>query len=149
MFESVRAKLDDIAGIGGRWEPAARLSDLLARNQAPQVTPAGFILPLGLRGGQVVDASGAYIQKLAETLGIILVVRSAGDATGAKATDALEPLIVAVVTRIVGWVPPSRWRREEAIGQFTLARGELVSLSAGTAIYQLDFALEDQLRIFA
>ncbi len=36
---------------------------------------------------------------------------------------------------------------DEAVGVYRLSRGELVSLSAGTLTYQLDFAIEDQLRI--
>ncbi len=146
-FEEVRDRLTDIAALGGRIEPAAKFSDLMARNHAPQVTPAAFVLPLGLRGARADATAGLFRQGVVETLGVVLWLRSAGDATGARSLDALTPLRNAVIRRIAGWAPTSDWTEGEAIGVFTLARGELLSLSAGLLIYQLDFAVEDQVRI--
>ena len=64
-------------------------------------------------------------------------------------TDQLTPLRDAVIRRIVNWSPRSAWGEadEETVGIFRLARGELIDLSAGLLIYQLDFALTDQLRV--
>ncbi|PZU56094.1 MAG: hypothetical protein DI547_17285, partial [Sphingobium sp.] len=100
MFEAVRDRLADVTALAGRIEPAARLSDMMARNQLPQVTPAAFVLPLGLRGGRADAAAGLFRQALTETLGVVLFVRSAGDATGARATEQLVPLRNAVIRRI-------------------------------------------------
>jgi hypothetical protein len=152
MFEAVRARLADVTALAGRIEPAARLSDMMARNQLPQVTPAAFVLPLGLRGGRADAAAGLFRQALTETVGVVLFVRSAGDATGARATEQLVPLRNAVIRRIVGWAPPSDWLANEqgggeTVGVFALSRGELLSMQAGMLTYQLDFALDDQLRI--
>lgn len=147
MFDAVKERLAPLQALGGRIEPAASLSDLMARNQLPQVTPAAFVLPLALRGGRADAAANLYRQQLVEMLGIVLILRTAGDATGGRGTDRLTSLRNDVIRRIVGWSPPSHWRDDEAIGVFTFARGELVSLSTGALVYQIDFALEDQLRI--
>ncbi|BAV64766.1 phage tail terminator protein [Sphingobium cloacae] len=147
MFGAVKERLEDIAALGGRIEPAASLSELMRRNQAPQVTPAAFILPLGLRGGRGEVATGIVRQPITEALGVVLFLRSAGDAKGGKSADALTPIRNEVIRRIVGWAPPSDWLADDTVGVFTLSRGEMVSLSAGLLIYQLDFAVDDQLRI--
>ena len=76
----------------------------------------------------------------------VLVMRAAGDATGARSADPLRDLRNEVIARIVGKEAPSDWGGE-TIGVFRLSRGELLSMSAGTLIYQLDFAIDDQLRI--
>lgn len=147
MFAAVKERIADIELLAGRIGEAASLSDLMARNQAPQVTPAAFVLPLGLRGGRADAATGLFRQDIAETLGVVLFVRSAGDATGAKAGDRLRPLRNDVIRRIVGWAPPSDWLEDDTVGVFVLSRGQLLSMSAGMLTYQLDFSVDDQLRI--
>lgn len=147
MFEEVKARLADVTALAGRIEPAASLSDLMARNQLPQVTPAAFVLPLGLRGGRADAAAGLYRQDIAEMLGVVLILRSAGDATGGKLADRLTPIRDDVIRRIAGWAPPSGWLEGETIGVFTVSRGQLITLSAGALVYQLDFAVDDQVRI--
>lgn len=147
MFEAVRARLEDISTIAGRIQPGASLSELMARNLAPQVCPAAFILPLGVRGGSVEAMAGLFVQDIAETLGIVLFLRAAGDATGGRLADQLTPLRNDVIRAIVGWAPQSDWLEGETVGLFRLARGELISLSGGLLTYQIDFALDDQLRI--
>jgi hypothetical protein len=112
----------------GRVGTALQLADAMARNALPQITPAAFILPLGLRGGAANAAAGLYRQAIDRFLGVVLVVRSAADPLGQ-------------IAAIAGWAP------DEAIGVYRLTRGELVSLAGGVATYQLDFALDDQLRI--
>lgn len=147
MFDAVSARMKDIVELTGRIRPAANLSDLMARGQAPQVCPAAFVLPLGLRGGSFNAMANLIVQDIVETIGIVLFVRSAGDATGSRMVDQLTPLRAAVIRAIVGWSPPSEWLDDEAVGVFRLGRGELVSLSAGLLVYQLDFTFDDQLRI--
>lgn len=147
MFAAVQDRLSDITDLAGRIQPGASLSELMARGQAPQVTPAAFVLPLGLRGGSVTAMANLFAQDIVETLGIVLFLRGAGDATGGRLTDKLTPLRNAVIRAIVGWAPQSDWLAGETVGVFRLARGELISLSAGLLVYQIDFALDDQLRI--
>jgi hypothetical protein len=147
MFDAVKARIADVPGIAGRIEAAANLSELISRGLAPQGGDAAFILPLGIRGGAEQAMAGLFIQDIAETLGIVLFIRAVGDTTGARSNDRLTPIRNAVIRQIVGWSPPSEWLEGETVGQFRLSRGELISLSAGLLIYQIDFALTDQLRI--
>ncbi|PZQ20466.1 MAG: hypothetical protein DI569_15475 [Sphingopyxis macrogoltabida] len=146
MFDEVKARLAAVSDLAGRIQPGASLSELMARNMAPQVCPAAFVLPLGLRGGSVTAMSGFYVQGIAETLGIVLFLRAAGDVTGGKMADQLTPLRNAVIRAIVGWAPQSDWLEGETVGEFRLLRGELISLSGGLLTYQIDFGLDDQIR---
>lgn len=145
MFEATKERLMPITGLGGRIEPAASLRELMSRNRLPQVMPAAFVVPMALRGGKA-DAVTIYRQNVTEVLSIILFLRSLNDATGAKAADDLTPLRNDVIRRLCGWEPPSHWGDRETIGPLTLARGELITLSASALVYQLDFAFDDQMR---
>lgn len=126
---------------GGRIEGAAELSQLKRERLTPQRTPAAFVLPLGLDGETPDAASGLYRQSYRDAIGVLIVVAYAGDATGAKALPGLDALIWSAVSALAGWRPA------DEIGVFELSRGRLLELEAGTVIYQLDFAIEDQLRI--
>lgn len=127
--------------LAGRIGTALQLADAMARNALPQITPAAFLLPLGLRGGQVDAAAGMYRQAVDRFLGVVLVVRSAADPLGSRMVDELDALIDGVIGAIAGWGP------DDVPGVYRLARGELASLAGGAATYQLDFSLDDQLRI--
>ncbi|MES2987677.1 MAG: hypothetical protein V4808_07210 [Pseudomonadota bacterium] len=104
---------------------------------------SAYLLPVGMRGGAADAAAGLFRQALDRLLGVVLVVRAISDPLGARVVDALETTIEAVMRAIAGWAPGS------AIGVYRFARGELVSLDGGVATYQLDFILDDQLRIAA
>lgn len=131
-----------VPGLQGRIHPAAKLSALMAQNGLSQVCPAAFILPLGIGGGSVDAVTGMYRQNIERLHGVLLAVRGINDPTGEQALAQLDPLIDAVIERVVGWGPDDN----RVHGVYRLAKGELVSLSAGTLTYQLDFAIEDQLR---
>ncbi|MES2754882.1 MAG: hypothetical protein V4659_09480 [Pseudomonadota bacterium] len=137
----IAARLQPVTALAGRVQSAAKLAELQVRNQMPQVTPAAYVIPSGLRGGAADAATGLFRQAIDRMISIILFVRLAGDGMGAAATAALEPLIDAVIDRIAGWAP------DDATGVFRLGRGELIAFAAGMATYQLDFILDDQLRI--
>lgn len=134
-------RLETIPALASRVFGAAKLGELTERGSIGTVGTAAFVLPLGLRGGAADVATGLFRQPLDRLVGIVLVVRNVGDATGAKAMTELDPLVEAVIQLLAGWGP------DDIFGVFTLARGELVSIDKGTITYQLDFAIEDQLRI--
>ncbi|MFN3676161.1 MAG: hypothetical protein ACK4TC_09290 [Sphingomonas pseudosanguinis] len=135
-------RVAEVAALKGRIHPAATLSALMAQNALAQVCPAAFILPLGIGGGKVDAVTGMYRQEIDRLHGVLLAVRGFNDPTGAAALQQLEPLIEQVIERVVGFGPEDNWIG----GTYRLAKGELISLSAGTLTYQLDFAIEDQLR---
>lgn len=137
----VKDRLEAIPALAGRVQGAAKLAELTQRGAAAQADRAAFVLPLGLRGGQADATAGLFRQQIDQLVGVVLMVRNLGDATGEKAAGELEELVDDVIRAIAGWAP------DEAIGVFVLVKGELISIAAGTITYQLDFALQDQLRI--
>ncbi len=135
------APLGMIAALKGRIHGSAKLEELVRNQQLPQVTPAAFTLPLGIMGGDADAASGLYRQQVVWVEGVVLVVRTAGDATGAAGLQQLRPLIHQTIQAIAGLDDP------DMPGVWRLVKGELFNLQAGTLTYQLDFAIDDQLRI--
>ncbi len=133
-----------VAPLAGRVEGAAELTELVREDALPNITPAAYVLPLGLRGGQPDAAAGLFRQAFEAFVGVVLVIDSAGDVTGAGALPTMDELVDQVVAAMCGWGPGNA-----VGGVFQLSRGALVSLSRGTIIYQLDFAIEDMLRISA
>lgn len=127
--------------LSGRVENAGRFAEIVERNQVPQVTPAAFVLPAGLAGGKAEAGAGLFIQSFRETVSVVLFVRVAGDPTSARAIDEATPILRKVVTGVVGWAPA------DAIGIFVLSQAELVGATRGVLTFQVDFELDDQLRI--
>lgn len=140
VMERIEGLVPELAG---RLASAGAFAQLVANGQLPQQTPAGFVLHGGINGGKAQLMTGAFRQDLAEVVMIVLCVRVAGDALGNRSLDELTPLIRKVVEAVAGWGP------ETAPGVFVLSRGELVGSQDSTLIYQLDFSLDDQLRIFS
>jgi len=99
------------------------------------------VLPLGLRGGSADVISNLYRQMIEEVVGVVIVTEAFGDGTGEAALDTVDALVDLIVNGIAGWAPG------DEIGSFRLVSGRLVSLAQGTVIYQIDFAISDQLRI--
>lgn len=143
MIPDVIARLKaQVPALEGRVEGAAELATLMRQNALPQVTPAAHVVPLGLQGGRADAAAGLFRQDVDSLVGVMLTLRTNSRTGGAQLPD-LTGLIDAVIAALAGWDPPG------AIGVFRLSRGQLVTMAAGTLVYQLDFALADQLRIAA
>lgn len=144
-MQAVADRLAGVPALAGRIAGAAKLEQLRASGHLGQSAGAqAFVVPLGLQGGAADAVTGLFRQALDRVVGVVLVHRHAGDAAGAKGVESIEPLIEAVIEHVAGWGP------EDATGSFRLLRGELVAMQAGgTLIYQLDFSLDDQLRIAA
>jgi hypothetical protein len=141
MITEVIARLKSrVPDFGNRIEGAMELADLMARKALPQVTPAAHVVPLGMQGGVANSANMFFTQEFDETIGVLITLRTF-TATGGKSSDLLETLKLAVISALAGWAP------DTAVGVFRLLRGQMVSMEAGTLVYQIDFALMDQLRI--
>ncbi|WP_102226920.1 phage tail terminator protein [Acidimangrovimonas sediminis] len=142
MLEAVISRIEaSVPQLAGRTQGAVQFAELMRTGNLPQVTPAAHVLPLGFTGGQPDAMAGAFVQPFDRAIAVMLTLRSY-DASGEKALDPLEALITAIVTAIAGWQPPG------APGVYRLSRAALVSMTAGTLVYQIDFAIADQLRIF-
>ena len=79
---------------------------------------------------------------------VVLCKRVSGDPTGSKAIDEMKTFAEHAIKAIAGWEPPVAEGEAEPIGVFEFAQGELVGAVDSTLVFQLDFRLNDQLRIF-
>ena len=141
LVEDVIARLQErVSDLSGRIEGAAHLAQLQAQNKFPTVTPAANVISSGLQGGVPDAASGIFRQSFDETIAVILTFRNT-PGKGARALDKVESVKRAVIEAVCGWAP------DDLLGVFRLARGGIVSFTGGTLIYQIEFAVGDQLRI--
>jgi hypothetical protein len=145
IIDDVIARLGgEVSDLSGRVEGALELAELVKRDALPQAPIAAFVCPTGLVARSDGDASAiAFTQMVDDMLAVVLVMRRAGDVRGSKSRPKLDLLIWAVIEALSGWGP------DDAIGVLALRRGALVSLTAGTAFYQLDFAIQQQIRILS
>lgn len=141
LIEDLIARLKErVPDFSGRVEGALNLAELMAAGALPQTTPAANVLSVGLQGGTPDAAAGLFRQPYEEVFGVMLTFRS-NTPVGKRAFDRVEEIKRAVIEAVAGWVPSDQF------GPFRLARGTLVNFSAGTLVYQIDFAIGDQLRI--
>uniref|UniRef100_A4WS44 DUF3168 domain-containing protein n=1 Tax=Cereibacter sphaeroides (strain ATCC 17025 / ATH 2.4.3) TaxID=349102 RepID=A4WS44_CERS5 len=141
MIEGVIVRLEErVPDLRGRTAAAADLAALMAANALPQAPVAAHVLPVALQGGRESSATALFIQDLEEVVGVLLTFRAVGR-TGGQELARVRDIIRQVVEAVAGWGP------DEVPGVFRLARGGMVRMSGGTLVYQLDFAITDQLRI--
>lgn len=131
-----------LPALAGRVGTSLQFTEAMRTGTLGQVEFSAYLLPLAFRGGAGTASTGVYRQPLDPMLGVLLCRRSIADPLGSKVADAFAEDIDAAIRAIAGWGP------DEAIGVFQCERGELVSVSGGVATYQLDFSLNDQLRIY-
>lgn len=137
VITRLKARATGLRSVAG----AAELSALLASKAlSQQAGIAAFVLPTGLRGGQVTAATELFVQGVEESVSVLLTMRNAGR-TGDKALQEIGPQIDGVLAAICGWGP------DDAPGVFRLVRGGSVSLADGTFTYVIEFSISDQLRI--
>lgn len=142
VSETIARITDQCAGLPeGRVQGAAEFTTLLRAGRLPAAPVFAFVLPLGLVPRNDGDAAaGAFIQAVDEQIGVVLVVQAAGDGTGRTALPSIETLIGQLNAALPGWQP------DGAIGPLRLRRGRLLSAENGAVIYQLDYAVQTQLR---
>ena len=130
---SVRARLAAPPSIG--LANVGTLADMEAMKAVPRVLPAAYVAPLSERAdpGVVKQAS---VQMHVAAFGVALMVTHAGDATGARAADALTPLREAVHARLVGWIPPGCHTPVQFI------EGSLLATESGTTVWQDVFTVQ-------
>lgn len=140
LADLVTARLAAAAVID-RVEGALELNAMIESGALPAAGASAFVVPSGLSGGAVQSATGVFVQDVTETVAVILAVRSAAP-SGGHARGTLAELIAAVIAALAGWQP------DGAVDVLRLARGSLVNLKKGLALYQLEFSIASQLRIF-
>ena len=148
-------RLDEtVDALSGRVQRAADLSELLRTGGLPAAPVTAYVLPAGIRPlGPPDTAVGAWTQMVDEMFAVVIAVRVAGDLTGGKALPAIDRLLWAVIGCMAGHAPaqpeaePEEPAPPRVFGAFRLSRGVLLSAQAGLVIYQIDFALQQQVRI--
>lgn len=141
IADDVMARLKDRAHrLEGRVDGAANLVQLMQQNQLPQHTPAANVISSGLGGGPADAVAEVFRQTFDETISVFLTFRNV-QGTGARSLELFDEVRTDVIEAICGWGP------EGKLGVFRLVRGQVVNMAAGTLIYQIDFAIADQLRI--
>lgn len=141
QLDTILERVKAIPAFQGRVQGALQLARLQQQNQLPQVTPAAFVIPTGISGGAVTAVTGLYRQTIGEAVAVVIVVRSADDPRHGRAGDPLAAACWDVIHALAGT------EMGDIDGQLQFRRGWLVSLADGAAVYQLDFELQDQLRI--
>jgi hypothetical protein len=131
-----------VPDLHGRIQLIADFQELIRRDQLPQSPVAAFVMPVGLNPRSEGDAATAsFLQPIDDVQAVVLVMRASGDAGGGKSVAGLDGLIWKVIDAVCGSDD------QTAIGVYRLTRGRLISLNQGTAFYQLDFAIQRQIRI--
>lgn len=145
LATDLRDRIDgSVDALKGAIEEVADLAALVADKAMPQKSPAAFVVPLGFDASTPDAASGAFRQNYDETVGVVLVVQAPGDVKAKRALPAIDALVDSIINAVCGWAPATTTG-----AVFRMRRGRLLSVTAGTVIYQLDFVLQQQLRIIA
>jgi len=136
---------------GGRVRGALEFAELVRQKALPNYTPAAFVVDGGMSGRGAESSAGAFLQDAEEGIAVVLVLRSAGDVTGARAQPKLSELKWQVLFALCGWAPEGAEDEDEdgtdPVGVLELRRGRINSVDAGTVFYQLDFAIRQQIRL--
>lgn len=141
-LDAVRTRiLSRVGALEGRLGNAADFGTVVDTGRIPTTTPAGFVMFGGLQGGVADAVSGMFRQSFTEGVTIVLMDRINGNPLADKALKDISPLVGDVIGAVCGWAP------DDAIGVFELRGAELVGAKGGALVFQIDFSLNDQLRI--
>lgn len=110
------------------------VANLAALQAMPPSFPAAYVVPLAL-DAEPNSALDGVVQLQAMSFGVVLAVKHAGDATGAKAIADLVAARRAVALALQGWVPP------DCGTVVTFTSGSLDRLEAGTVWWTDEFAV--------
>ncbi|MGD1880851.1 MAG: hypothetical protein ACFB11_00835 [Paracoccaceae bacterium] len=145
MMAAIETRLEtQIPALQGRVGTGGELARIVDNNHTPQAPMSAYLIPLGLAPRDQGNAmAGAFDQMVDETIGVILVFRAADVGKTSKHVE-LQAAIMDVARALMGWSPDE----ENTVGVFRLAGGKLIRAQGGTIVYEIDFAISDQLRIF-
>jgi hypothetical protein len=141
LVADIKARIEtSVPALAGVLDEVADLTALVEQNALPQRSPAGFVISLGFDGREPADAAGAFVQSLDRAIGVVLVVSAKGDPKAKRALATIDTLEADVIDAVSGYVPGG------AFGDVRARRGRLVSITAGAVIYQIDLAVQTQVR---
>jgi hypothetical protein len=140
---AIIARLKDAAPSLGSIDAAIDIESLMASKPQPHGKPLAAVIAMGLRGSPAEVMTGAFIQKIQLTFAVILTIPSHSDRAGKSGAPDVLALITEVCTALCGWGP------DDAPGAIELSRAFVVTARPGAIVYSIEFAIGDQLRIFA
>jgi len=133
VIDAVITRLSDVVEpLHQRVDDVADLARMMAANILPKVTPAAWVVPIGEDAEPAEHMTGGLRQRVAETVGIILVHSVAGDSTGAKARAVIDGCADLVKTGLIGWAPLA------GIDPFEFRRARLIGAQNGAVFLQID-----------
>ncbi len=135
--DRLKAQVPDLEG---RVEQTAEFSKIMDKNGQWPAKLTAFVIPLGFQGAPATAVSGAFIQPLRRSIGVVLAMRH-HDRTGKRPLDKIDALLESLLKALCGWAPNAE------TGVFEAVRGNLIEVRAGIVAYQFEFAINDQLRI--
>lgn len=142
MIDALITRLKSNAPLlGERVEGAASLSAFMASKEYPQTTPAAWVIPLTLGGGEAASSTGAHRQMLTRTIGVLWVVGYAGTVAGGELTADLAAIEAKIIAALAGFVPVA------GQGALRLVRSGIDAQEDGFFFWQTEFAFTYQLRI--
>lgn len=127
----------------GRIDTAIDMDALMASKPQPHGKPLAAVIAMGLRGGAVEVMTGAFVQDVEIVFSVILTIPSHGDRAGRDAAPDVLALFAEVCAALCGWGP------DDAPGAVKVGRAFTVVSKPGAIVYSIEFAIGDQLRIFA
>lgn len=143
MIAAIIARLKSNApSFNGRIEGAGSFAAMIQAKRLPYITPAAHVVPVSMTGGKADAATGAYTQDTTETFGVIFTIRS-GDPIGGDRLEPIDAIKSEVINAIAGWAP------SDEIGVFQFVSGRMQNIADGALIYEVDFRINDQLRILS
>ncbi|MGK8234052.1 hypothetical protein ACLGGT_20415 [Roseovarius sp. MS2] len=143
MIDDVITRIEaEVPELAGRVDGGRAFVDLIRSKKLPAHSVAAYVFPSGIQGGRADAASGVYSQMLTYRTSVVIFVQSF-DRTGATALDKIDQFLMRVVRALAGWAPG------DEVGVHRFERGQLIESGAGRLAYQLDFSIDDQLRILS
>lgn len=136
MIDVSFAAVDRLAAcVGEQFAFIGSVADFAALGDLPRSLPAAYVIPLDERA-EPSDMIGVNAQTHTAMFCVVLIVRHAGDASGAKAALALDALRKAVHDALIGWAPP------ECFDAVQFVFGSLAELiGGGTIAWRDDFSV--------
>lgn len=132
--DRLKSEITDFKEVRGALDFSAIKKDLVK-------FPAAFVFLQADSASANKIAVGGHRQQVTHDVAVVLVIKSANDRSGEKASDELEELRSAVRTALVGWEPGS------GFDPLSLKRGRLLGFSKGVAFWQDTYEAGSEIRI--
>ena len=141
MLTAIEDRLEaQVPDLAGKVKTAADFAELLKSNRAPSWPVAAFVVPNGISGRPADVASGYFSQPIVRGVSVSLWLK-ATDPRAHHAIGRVGALLDEIVAALCGWAPG------DEPGVFELARATVVPSDKGLLLYQIDFTIQDELRI--